>query len=34
MPELKTRPEFIKALPKKFPGIDKMYKLRDCTKKN
>jgi hypothetical protein len=33
MPELKTRPEFIKALPKKFPGIDKLYKLRDCTKK-
>ena len=32
MPELKTRVDFIKALPKKFPGINKLYKLRDCTK--
>jgi len=32
MPELKTRVDFIKALPKKFPGIHKLYKLRDCTK--
>jgi hypothetical protein len=32
MPELKTRADFIKALPKKFPGIHKLYKLRDCTK--
>jgi hypothetical protein len=32
MPELKTRADFIKALPKKFTGIHKLYKLRDCTK--
>ena len=32
MPELKTRADFIKAIPKKFPGIHKLYKLRDCTK--
>lgn len=32
MPELKTRAEFIKAIPKKFYGIEKIYKLRDCTK--
>ncbi len=32
MPELKTRAEFIKAIPKKFHGIEKIYKLRDCTK--
>ena len=32
MPELKTRADFIKALPKKFPNIHKLYKLRDCTK--
>lgn len=32
MPELKTRAEFIKAIPKKFHGIEKLYKLRDCTK--
>ena len=32
MPELKTRAEFIKAIPKKFPDINKLYKLRDCTK--
>ena len=34
MPELKTRADFIKALPKKFPNIHKLYKLRDCTKGN
>ena len=32
MPLLKTRADFIKALPKKFPNIDKVYKIRDCTK--
>ena len=32
MPELKTRADFIKALPKKFPDIHKLFKLRDCTK--
>ena len=32
MPLLKTRADFIKALPLKFPNIDKTYKIRDCTK--
>jgi hypothetical protein len=32
MPELKTRADFIKAIPNKFPGLHKLYKLRDCTK--
>lgn len=32
MSELKTRADFIKALPKKFSGIHKLFKLRDCTK--
>jgi hypothetical protein len=32
MPELKKRADFIKALPKKFPNIHKLYKLRGCTK--
>jgi hypothetical protein len=32
MSKLKTRAEFIKAIPKKFHGIEKLYKLRDCTK--
>jgi hypothetical protein len=32
MPLLKTRADFINALPLKFPNIDKIYKIRDCTK--
>ena len=33
MPELRTRADFIKALPKKFPGIHKLYKLSKCKRK-
>ena len=32
MPLLKTRADFIKALPLKFPNIDKLYRINNCTK--